>query len=99
MSELYILGCKIDDISLQKALRKVKGFFDDRDEPGYIVTPNPEICLKAEPDQDYQKVLNNAFLSLPDGFGLKIGAMLLGQRLKNIITKLTRITVGAHSGR
>ena len=94
----YILGAKIDDISLEQALEKTREFLvssikysantADKQVSSikYIVTPNPEICLQAKKNQRYQNILNNAFLSLPDGFGLKIGARVLGQRLQNRVT-------------
>lgn len=38
----------------------------------YIVTPNPEILVKAKNDPKLRKILNQADFSVPDGVGLKI---------------------------
>jgi N-acetylglucosaminyldiphosphoundecaprenol N-acetyl-beta-D-mannosaminyltransferase len=51
-----------------------------------IVTPNPEICLKAYHDLNLTLMIKYADLSLPDGVGLRFGAALLGTRLHNKVT-------------
>lgn len=38
----------------------------------YIVTPNPEIILKAQKDKNLLLALNGATISIPDGVGLKL---------------------------
>ncbi len=38
----------------------------------YIVTPNPEILVKAQNDLKLRKILNKADFSVPDGIGLKL---------------------------
>ena len=82
-----ILGTKIDDLSLKEVLEKATDFLaNDTGQAKYIVTPNPEICLLAEQDHAYQHILNDAWLSLPDGIGLKLGAALLGEKLSNRVT-------------
>ena len=83
--EIFVLSTKIDDISLAQALEHAASSMT-KAKQCYIVTPNPEICLYAEKDEQCRQILNNSFLSLPDGFGLKIGARLLGQKLKNRVT-------------
>lgn len=35
----------------------------------YAVTPNPEFILTADKDLEFQKILNQADLVLPDGIG------------------------------
>jgi N-acetylglucosaminyldiphosphoundecaprenol N-acetyl-beta-D-mannosaminyltransferase len=82
---LKILGIKIDNLSYSEALVQAgKMLFSGQ--PNYIVTPNPEIILAAaRGNEELFYILNQAQLSLPDGFGLKIAAALIRQ-------KLTRIT-------
>ncbi len=46
-----------------------------------LVTPNPEIILNAQKDEELFYILNRADLSLADGFGLKIAALISGQKL------------------
>ncbi len=85
--QLHILGVRVDDISLIKALQKVESEFASSTVQNFIVTPNPEICLYAREDEHYRRdILDKAFLALPDGFGLKIAARIFGERLQNRIT-------------
>jgi N-acetylglucosaminyldiphosphoundecaprenol N-acetyl-beta-D-mannosaminyltransferase len=85
MKSIYILGVKIDDISLSEAIAKIADFLLKGDK-GYITTPNPEICVRGNHNKAYAQVLNNSLMSIPDGFGLKIGAKILGTKLNNITT-------------
>ncbi len=80
-----ILGTKIDDISQPEFLKKIEQFLLS-EKPSIIFTPNPEICLKASFDQDYRKIINSANINIPDGFGLKLGAKILGEKLENRLT-------------
>ena len=67
----YILGVKIDDVSLNEAIKKVERWLDDT-KKRYIVTPNPEFLVTAYNDPEFKKILNNADLAIPDGVGLKL---------------------------
>lgn len=66
----YILGVKIDDVSLEQASKIIEGWLEGRGKH-YIVTPNPEFILTAQKDPQFRKILNDADLSIPDGAGLK----------------------------
>lgn len=66
-----ILGIKIDDVTVDEVVEKVKGWLS---KPGkyYIVTPNPEILIMAQEDKELKDILNRADLAIPDGAGLKL---------------------------
>lgn len=64
-----ILGIKINKLNLGQSLRQIELFIKS-DTQRYVVTPNPEIILKSLKDCQFQKILNNASISLPDGIGL-----------------------------
>ena len=49
----------------------------------YIVTPNPEIILAAQKDDELKEILNNADLALPDGTGLKFASRF---KIKQTVT-------------
>ncbi len=85
MKSVNILGIEVSDVSHSEALAQVKNFLEDANQH-YIVTPNPEIVLKASCDPGLRRILNHADLSLPDGFGLKIAARILGQKLHHRVT-------------
>lgn len=66
-----VLGIKIDDVGIDAAVEVVVNWLK---KPGkhYIVTPNPEIIMMAQKDQQLKNILNNADLAIPDGVGLKL---------------------------
>ncbi|MFA4890848.1 MAG: WecB/TagA/CpsF family glycosyltransferase [Candidatus Gracilibacteria bacterium] len=70
---IKILGVNFDRTTEKEALEKIGKWL----EPGFhlfkkhiIVTPNPEILLAAQKDEKYQRILNKADLSIPDGIGI-----------------------------
>ncbi len=79
-----ILGINLSADNEKSALKKVEEFLNSGSFH-YAVTPNPEIILRAQIDADFWQILNQADLSLADGFGLKIAGWLSKQ-------KITRIT-------
>ena len=64
-----ILGVKINRITMPEVLELCNSFIRSR-RVHYIVTPNPEIIIKANTDEEYRTILNNANLALPDGIGV-----------------------------
>ncbi len=85
MNKINILGTEINKINYPETLNKIGEFIND-DQQHYIVTPNPEIVLKASRDTYYRGILNNADLSLPDGFGLILGSWFLGDPIYHRVT-------------
>ncbi len=79
---LEIFKIKIDDLSLEEALTKIRGFLTDGKQH-LIVTANPEILLQAKADSDYHQILARADLKLADGFGLVLLGYLFSKPLKN----------------
>ncbi len=78
-----ILGVDLDtDIDKASLNLKLREFLSSDDKQSYIVTPNPEIILKAQKDEELYYILNKADLSLPDGFGLKLAGFLVSKKIK-----------------
>ncbi|MCX6745182.1 MAG: WecB/TagA/CpsF family glycosyltransferase [Candidatus Parcubacteria bacterium] len=84
--QIFILGTKINNISLNEAINEIADFMLTGDKKAYITTPNPEICLLSFNNKIYRRIHQNSFLSIPDGVGLKLGAKILGNKLNNITT-------------
>lgn len=72
-----ILGVKVDRLDMDGAVASVSRRLTEGP-PGYIVTPNGLIIDMAVNDPEYCEILNNAFLSVPDGAGLVWAADLMG---------------------
>lgn len=85
MNDRYILGSQINDISLEQAIKSAEELLVAQG-VHFIVTPNSEICLKGYKNEKLRSITKEADLSLPDGFGLKIGGFILGQNINNIVT-------------
>jgi N-acetylglucosaminyldiphosphoundecaprenol N-acetyl-beta-D-mannosaminyltransferase len=73
---MFILGTKVHNLTLPQALKRTEGFLYDGKQH-HIVTPNPEIVLKARNDCKYRAILNRADLSIPDGIGLVWASKIL----------------------
>ncbi|HUT21899.1 MAG TPA: WecB/TagA/CpsF family glycosyltransferase [Candidatus Bipolaricaulota bacterium] len=80
-----ILGVNISLDNKSEILFKIGEFLKSK--TGHkIYTPNPEICLLANRDHKFKKLLNFADINIADGFGLKVGAAILGQKIPNRLT-------------
>ena len=77
---IKILGIKIDNLSKRIIQKKISKFLESK-YSHFISTPNPEIILEAQKNEEFFYILNKADISLADGFGLKIAAKLLGKKL------------------
>lgn len=73
-----IMGIKIDDVNMEEALSVAEQWiwnnpvYRNRTGKHYIVTPNPEMIVAAQKDDEFRKILNDADLAIPDGAGLKL---------------------------
>lgn len=87
-----ILGINLSAFSQIEVLKKIADFLKE-DGQHYIVTPNPEIILNAHQDEEFFYILNQASLSLPDGIGLKIAALIFGKKLPRVTGADTTISL------
>lgn len=76
-----IMGVGFDDLTLEEAVAVGETLAAGPDF-SYVVTPNPEIVNMARQSPDYQRVLNQAALVLPDGIGVIHAGRILGTPLK-----------------
>lgn len=81
----FILGIRVDDISLDEAVRRCLGFIKANSRQ-IVVTPNPEICSYGYSRKWFRRILEGAALAIPDGVGLKLGGWIIGQRIRNRTT-------------
>lgn len=90
-----IAKVEVDNLSLSDALKYIlKGrqtitFSSPKTFPILnIVTINPEFVVIANEDQRFQKLINSAFLRVPDGVGILWAAAIKGQPLKEKVSGL-----------
>jgi len=80
-----ILDVRVDNLTFNQVMAKINLFLCGK-KLRQIVTLNPEFVLAAQKDKEFKKVLNQADLSISDGFGLKIAAAITGQKIGERIT-------------
>jgi len=78
-------GIKVDNISLSEAIEKVEGFLNSH-QPHLITTPNPEMIVASQTDNELKEILNSADLRIPDGISMVVVSKLLGKPLKERVT-------------
>lgn len=77
------VGCTpIDLCTFEEAVAAVISLARTKGQPRFVVTPNAQHSLLLEVNPDYRAVYERAWLSVPDGTSMAIGAWLLGHRLK-----------------
>lgn len=72
MNKIRILGIDIDIITKEAVMNKISVFCSQKTGQHYIVTPNPEIILGAQKDEELFYILSRADLAIPDGVGVKL---------------------------
>ncbi|WP_408955717.1 WecB/TagA/CpsF family glycosyltransferase [Natroniella sp. ANB-PHB2] len=84
-NKIEILGVEVDNLTLDEALSQIESFLNSG-QANLIVTPNPEMIIRANYDQQLKRILNSAELALADGVGLLLAAKMLGVELKERVT-------------
>lgn len=88
---MYILGVRIDNLSLEKSLDRINGFLTDGRQH-YIVLPYSDFLVRAQKDEEFKRILNQADLSLSDGVGPVLASHIAGQEaLKGRVTGIDLI--------
>ncbi|MDO8592793.1 MAG: WecB/TagA/CpsF family glycosyltransferase [bacterium] len=83
MDKINILGVNIANVSKTEALEKLEEYLKGQRQH-MIVTPNPEIILAAEADQELLNIMNGADLAVLDGAGLQFAAWAMGRNLQRV---------------
>lgn len=90
---MYILGIRIDTLTKAEVLEKIQALFLSHESGKQIVTTNPEFILTAQKDEVFKNIINHAWLSVPDGYGIKLAAKYLDLiKNKNITRYILRVT-------
>ncbi|OQB14588.1 MAG: putative N-acetylmannosaminyltransferase [Firmicutes bacterium ADurb.Bin193] len=75
MDKCRILGIDVDKVTMDEAVAVAKGFFGGGVHT--VFTPNPEIIMLSQKDDELKRILNEADLVLPDGIGVVIASRLV----------------------
>ncbi len=85
MTFIELAGIKIDDVTMDEAIARLNGFIMERS-PHLIVTPNPEIIVSAQVDEELRNILNNSHLRLPDGISMVVVSRILMRPLRERVS-------------
>ncbi|MBE5812516.1 MAG: WecB/TagA/CpsF family glycosyltransferase [Clostridiales bacterium] len=66
---MNILGVRIDKVNMNEAVEKAKKCLEE-EKLHMIFTPNPEMIINANEDEEFKTILNSSFLNIPDGNGV-----------------------------
>jgi len=80
-SRIDILGVGFDNITKAEAVNYAFGIQTEH-KAYYVVTPNPEIVMRAREDEGMLSAVKAAELVIPDGIGVIYGAKILGTPMK-----------------
>lgn len=86
LKKINILSVQFTLGNKREILEEVAGMLSKKTKGHYIVTPNPEMVVRAQGDTDFREALASSDLSLADGIGIMFAAQILGKE------GLTRIT-------
>jgi N-acetylglucosaminyldiphosphoundecaprenol N-acetyl-beta-D-mannosaminyltransferase len=78
-----ILGIKLSNFKKDELLKRLD-FFLNEEKSHFLVTPNPEIILRAGQDEEYFYILNKADIAIADGFGIVLAGLLKRQKINRV---------------
>lgn len=80
MSRFYVFGVPIDKVTMKDAVSIIQGFLDEN-RLHIVTTPNAEIVMMAQNDEEYMNILNNTDLNVPDGSGIVFASRIFKEPL------------------
>ena len=80
-SRIDILGVPFDNVTKNEAVEYAYKIQSEH-KAYYVVTPNPEIVMRAREDEEMLSAVKDAELVIPDGIGVIYGAKILGTPMK-----------------
>jgi N-acetylglucosaminyldiphosphoundecaprenol N-acetyl-beta-D-mannosaminyltransferase len=85
VQRIEILGVPVDMVNMDQAI-EVFGKLMEKEGCSLIVTPNSEIIVRAEKDNELAEIIRSADLIIPDGIGLVYASKILGHPLGERVT-------------
>ena len=77
MHTYQLLGVKFHAVTMEEALRIMEGYLEE-DKPHLVVTVGPEMIMRAQQDEEFKRIVNEADLVVADGNGVLWAASRCG---------------------
>lgn len=78
-----VLGVGIDTYTYEEALNKALSFVNEEEKKNrIIITPNPEMIMRCQTDEEFKSILEKADLVIPDGIGVVLASKLNQIKIK-----------------
>ena len=84
-SNIDFADIQVDNLTLEESASKVDEFIKDGS-PHLIVTPNPEIIVASQKDQELKEIINRANLRVTDGISMVVVSKILKKPLKERVS-------------
>lgn len=81
MDKVTLLGIPVHSVTMDEALAEIERLIA-LGKPAYVVTPNVDLLVKLQTDEEFRRVYESASLVVPDGMPLVWAAKYLGTPLK-----------------
>ncbi len=81
MSKVDLLGIPVDSVTMDGTLDTMERLIRER-KPSYLVTPNVDVLVQLQKDQEFRRIYNGAAMVLPDGVPLLWAAKFLRRPLQ-----------------
>lgn len=88
---MRVLGVRIDKVNMTDAVEIVDGAIQG-EKPFVVVTPNSEIVVRANEDENLHKIIENADLVVPDGIGLVVASKIIGENISERVAGIDLMT-------
>ncbi|MFH1617892.1 MAG: WecB/TagA/CpsF family glycosyltransferase [Candidatus Margulisiibacteriota bacterium] len=96
-----LAGIEVDNVTMPEAMDMLERFISSG-KPHLIVTPNPEMIVKAQRETEFKQIISTADLRLPDGISMVVVSRILGvplaERVSGIDFMLRAIKLSAEKG-
>ncbi|MFW6035140.1 MAG: WecB/TagA/CpsF family glycosyltransferase [Halothermotrichaceae bacterium] len=79
---IKILGIKINNVDIKNAVDYAIDSVETDSQADMIVTPNSEMIVMAQKDKHLAKIINDSYLSIPDGAGVLLASRVVNTPLK-----------------
>lgn len=81
MNSISIMGVRIDNVTMEEVVDRVEKKLEKKEK--YIIyTPNTEIIMMCQDDDEFLKYMNQSDINIPDGIGLIYASKIKNMPLK-----------------